>query len=223
MAATGVTSVLGVIGGLVALGTGAIHQPGLLSVAGWTTLVALLGSCSILLMSKLWERKEEDKPVFRFKQLTMGLLVGLIAFGIGQFLMVPWDAVSGPNSFIHQAPKEADISISFGDEDIEFNARHWQGFYDANGKPLLRHSYPTLHSSSVDCDGGGKVICFAQNRFSYGSVFMAVLMAHRPVADSVPTTLGHDHRGSMPSPSIVGALVDSSDRRPDPTNCSQIT
>lgn len=177
MTAAGVVAVLGVIGALVASGTGVIELPGVIAVAGWTTLVTFLGACAVLVMSKKWESKDEDKALFRFQQLTVGLLIGLIAYSMGDFLMVPWDAVSGPNSFIQQAAADADIELSFGDEDIEFNARHWRGFYDKQGNPLMPVflSYFALLFAGLRWWRQGDLL--RKSRFSYGSVFLAIVMA----------------------------------------------
>ncbi|MFO0923142.1 MAG: serine/threonine-protein kinase [Pirellulales bacterium] len=176
LSATGVLSVLAVIGGLVAMGTDSLQQPGLISVAVWCGAVTLLGTWTILFLGKGWETREEDRAIFRFKQLTAGLLIGAIAYGLSQFLMVPWDAVSGENSFIAQAAEEADIVIDFEDK-FDNNARHWKGFYDEQKSPLL----PAFVSYFALLFGGlrwwRQADSVRKSRFSYGGVLLAVIVA----------------------------------------------
>ncbi len=119
--------------------------------------MTLLGSWTVLLLGKKWESREEDRAIFRFKQLTAGLALGAIAYALSNYLMVPWDAVSGPNSFISKAALDADIHIEFEDK-FNHNARHWNGFYDKSGIPLFPPSSPTLLSSSEACVGGDRPI-----------------------------------------------------------------
>ena len=138
--------------------------------------MALLGSWTVLFLGKRWESREEDKAIFRFKQLTAGLVLGAIAYSLSNYLMVPWDAVSGPDSFIYRAAQEADISIVFEDK-FNNNARHWNGFYDKAGAPLL----PAFVSYFALLMGGlrwwRQADSVRKTRFSYGSVLLAVLVA----------------------------------------------
>ena len=222
LSATSVMAVLTVIGGLVAKGTGSMDEPGLRAVAVWTAIMALIGTCTILLLGKLWERKEEDKAVFRFQQLTAGLLIGFIAYSTSQYLSIPWETVSGPNSFIQQAAERADIVVSFG-EDFEYNARKWNGFYDAAGNPLM----PAFLSYFALLFGGirwwRQADILRKSRFRYGSVFLAILIAgFIQILVPFPQPWGMIIAGTMAIAIQLSARwTDSSNRHAEPSPTTQ--
>lgn len=195
LASASVLAVLGVIGGLVAMGTKTFDQPGLVSVSLWCGTMALLGSWTVLFLGKRWESREEDKAIFRFKQLTAGLVLGAIAYSLSNYLMVPWDAVSGPDSFIYRAAQEADISIDFEDK-FNNNARHWNGFYAQSRRPVASSFCVVLclvdgRFALVAAGGFGPKNAF-QLRFGVARRLGRGLNSnHHPVS----TALGHDHRG----------------------------
>jgi hypothetical protein len=117
ISSTYILGILGVIGGLVALGSNRHEQPGFLAAAVWTGAMSLIGCWTVLFLGKRWEAREEDRANFRFKQLAAGLGLGGVGYALSQFLMVPWTDVS----------KDAVIQ----------GIQHWNGFYDSRENPLL--------------------------------------------------------------------------------------
>jgi len=59
-----------------------------ISSAAWLWLVTVLGSWSVLVAGKFMEGSTGEQMRRRFALLVVGMLVGLIAFGLSQFLMV---------------------------------------------------------------------------------------------------------------------------------------
>ncbi len=61
---------------------------------GWMATVVLLASLGLLGMGKLWERDEGEGLPRRLVLAGVGAAVGLAAYGLGDFLMVPLDNVN---------------------------------------------------------------------------------------------------------------------------------
>lgn len=178
LSSTGIVGVLTVIGGLVFLASNSLSKPGLLAVAAWCTCMTLLGTWTVLLLTKFWESREEDKPIFRFKQLTAGLVLGAIAYGTSHFLMIPWDTISKSSGPIVAIEIEDDLEdIKVIESDIPGNARHWQGFYDENGNPLMPAFISYFGLLMFASRWWRQADIVRKSRFSYFSVFGAVFMA----------------------------------------------
>jgi eukaryotic-like serine/threonine-protein kinase len=89
----------------------------------WLALVGTIGSWAVLIPSKFWEGTRGDPVVRRVVLMTMGLLVGLFAWGSAEALMV-------------NVPPAAPTSISlFRHNEFNFN---FTGFYDTFGQPTFR-------------------------------------------------------------------------------------
>ncbi len=85
--------------------------------AAWLFLVGLAGTWAVLVPSKLWEGTEGEPILRRFTMMILGLAVGLLAFQVGQFLLVDLTPAAGfPPPPAYQLPS---------------------GFYAADGRPLL--------------------------------------------------------------------------------------
>jgi hypothetical protein len=54
----------------------------------WLTLVGILGSWAVMIPAKIWEGTETEQTARRFTMLVAGLLLGLAASGLAQFLSV---------------------------------------------------------------------------------------------------------------------------------------
>ena len=88
----------------------------------WLALVSTAGAWAILIPAKFWEGTRGDPVVRRVVLMTMGLFVGLFAWGTAQMLMV-------------NVPPVAPSSMSpFKNGELNFS-----GFYDSiDGQPTLR-------------------------------------------------------------------------------------
>lgn len=67
------------------------------SFGAWVTLTSIAASWSVLICGKLWENSVGEHLVRRFWMLATGLLVGLIAFGIGKGLELDYVNFSLPS------------------------------------------------------------------------------------------------------------------------------
>ncbi len=156
LASTGCVATLSVLGGLITMANNSMSSPGLMSGAVWTAVMTLIMAWSVLFLSKRWESQEEDRAVFRFKQMAFGILIGAIAYALGQHLVVPWSSIHQPHIIQSTLPK-------------------WNGFYDEAGEPMLP-AY-VAHFAAVM----GLVRWWRQadivrkNRFSFAAVIGALI------------------------------------------------
>lgn len=82
---------LTLVAGVIGLRRGPV---GAIEVApyGLMAVVGIVSSLSLLLMGKLWEREEGESLRRRIALAGLGAGMGLVAFGLGQHLMVPMNA-----------------------------------------------------------------------------------------------------------------------------------
>ena len=59
---------------------------GMVSGIAWTGIMSLLITWTVLFLSRRWETRSEDSIVFRFVQLTAGVLLGLISYSLQRLL-----------------------------------------------------------------------------------------------------------------------------------------
>lgn len=196
VAATGVVSVLSVIGYLAALAT---DRQGveLQSAAAWTAVMVCLSACGIIWFAKSWESEEEDGAVFRFKQLALGLVLGAIGFGLSQFLLVPWTDVHEPEILSGVSPQ------------------YWHGFYDETDDPIL----PAFLAYFAVLFGIARwwrnADAVRKRRFSFFSVFAAIVFAG--IAHCIvpfPQPWGMILAGGIAvTTQLASKWIDSSDRK----------
>jgi len=83
----------------------------------WLLLVGIVGSWAVLMPAKFWEGTRGDSLTRRCFLLTVGMGVGLFAYCVADWLMVPLPAASGyPQPFAYKLP---------------------ENFYSVDGRPLL--------------------------------------------------------------------------------------
>ena len=112
--------VIAVFTSLVAIfqvGSGTVGQPYVIGMI-WSAVMAFVCSMVAIMLSKRWQASEGDAAVRCFVQLTLGLGIGAIAYGLSEFLMVPWTTIANEN---------------FGDLPV----RRWRGFFAEDNSPLL--------------------------------------------------------------------------------------
>lgn len=112
-----VIAVLSGLAGLFQIGTGHAFQPLVVGMV-WAGLIALAIAWVSIALGKMWQREDGDWAIRAFVQLAGGFAIGALAFGLDQFLMVPWDSLA-------REPMSA-TSI-----------HRWQGFFGPAGQPLL--------------------------------------------------------------------------------------
>lgn len=106
----------------------------------WLGVMSTLNSWVVILLSRRWETKTEFPIIFRFSLLAAGLMLGLASYQISEYLMVPWERISGSPppvaSSIHQTLDPATNELVTELSEYKFNSS-WKGFYRADGAPLL--------------------------------------------------------------------------------------
>jgi eukaryotic-like serine/threonine-protein kinase len=116
----GSAAVIAVFSGLASLlgiGSGEPPQAMLVGMV-WAALVAVVISWTAISFGKRWQKEDGDWAIRRFALLTSGFAVGGFAYGLSEFLMVPWDSIA--------RERLGDIPI-----------HRWNGFFAADGTPLL--------------------------------------------------------------------------------------
>jgi serine/threonine protein kinase len=132
-----VSAVLAAVGGFLAINAGFLSSmrpelgtaPPWAAVA-WMGIMSVLSTWTILSLARRWESRTEDSIAFRFAMFIAGLILGAVSFQLSEYLLVPWEAISNPNS---------GIRIRVLDKNILENTynRTWKGFYDPQGIPTL--------------------------------------------------------------------------------------
>lgn len=115
--ATVVIAVFTTLVGLFQIGLGAAGQPFFVGLV-WSAAMAFVCSWVTMALSKQWQTSEGDSALRSFVQLTLGLAIGAVAYGVSHFLMVPWGVIAAEK---------------FGDLPVQ----HWHGFFAPDGTPLL--------------------------------------------------------------------------------------
>ncbi len=103
--------------GIFQVGSGTVGQPYVIGML-WSAVMAFVCSMVAITLGKRWQATEGDSAVRCFVQLTLGLGIGAIAYGLSEFLMVPWPAIAHDK---------------FGDLPVQ----RWRGFFAADNSPLL--------------------------------------------------------------------------------------
>jgi hypothetical protein len=117
----GSTMVMSILTGLASISplVSSGSQTGTVAACAWTALMALAVTWTVLTFSKLWETSDGDNATRRFSMLGAGLGLGLAAYGMNEFLAIPWSDL--PAVMTHS----------------DCVAQEWEGFYSSNGTPLL--------------------------------------------------------------------------------------
>jgi hypothetical protein len=124
----------------------------------WVAVVSLLTAWVAVGLGKRWQREEGDWAIRSFVQLTSGFAIGLVAFLLSNYLMVPWDEIA-------QMPTGRDLPVI-----------HWNGFFE-NGEPLLPAflAYFPLLMGSIQW--WKQVDPLRRSRFSFWAVIWSVIVA----------------------------------------------
>jgi len=160
-----VTAILAVGGGLLTLAKNQGNAPMLVSGIAWTGIMSLAMTWTILFLSRRWESKTEDSIVFRFAQLTAGILLGVGSFFLSEFLMVPWSEITTNQDF---------VVINAGSGNWNKN---WQGFYDGNSIPLLAGHIAYFGALMWIVRWWRQSDILRKNRFSVWAIAWSVAMA----------------------------------------------
>ncbi len=116
----GSAAVIAVFTTLVAvfqIGSGTIGQNYVVGLV-WSAVMSFVCAIVAMTLGKRWQTTEGDSAVRSFIQLTCGLGIGAIAFGLSNYLMVPWSSITAEQ---------------FG----ELPVHRWKGFFAADNSPML--------------------------------------------------------------------------------------
>ncbi len=120
-----VTAVIAVSAGMLTMAKNQGNATSLVTGIAWAGIMSLAMTWTTLFLSRRWESKIEDSIVFRFVQLTAGVLLGVLSYKLSEFLLVPWNEITTSQDF---------VVINTGERNWN---KSWQGFYDQNSMPLL--------------------------------------------------------------------------------------
>ena len=174
LGSTAVISVFSALAVLFQIGSGRQVQPLLMGMV-WVALVSLTTAWISIGLGKRWQREEGDWAIRSFVQLTSGFAIGLVAYMLSNYLMVPWEQIS-------QVPTGRDLPVV-----------HWNGFFDKD-RPLLPAflAYFPLLMGSIQW--WKQVDPLRRSRFSFWAVIWSVVVAScHPLDHPVSTTLDRHH------------------------------
>ncbi len=117
LGSAGVITVFSALAALFQLGGGQASQPLLMGTV-WAALVMLTIAWTAIGFGKRWQREEGDWAIRTFMQLTSGFVIGALAWGLANYLMIPWDSITRQQ--LGQIPTQ-----------------RWSGFFGPDGQPLL--------------------------------------------------------------------------------------
>lgn len=157
LGSTAVICVFCALAVLFQIGSGRQVQPLFMGMT-WVALVSLITAWVAVGLGKRWQREEGDWAIRSFVQLTFGFVIGLVAFLLSNYLMVPWDQIA-------QGPTGRDLPVI-----------QWNGFFE-NGEPSLPAflAYFPLLMGSIQW--WKQVDPLRRSRFSFWAVIWSVVVA----------------------------------------------
>jgi hypothetical protein len=152
-----VISVFSALAVLFQIGSGRQVQPLLMGMI-WVALVSLITAWIAIGLGKRWQRDEGDWAIRSFVQLTSGFAIGLVAYMLSNYLMVPWDQIS--------QERMGELPVT-----------RWNGFFGDNREPLLPAflAYFPLLMGSIQW--WKQVDPLRRSRFSFWAVIWSVVVA----------------------------------------------
>ncbi len=154
---TAVLAVFSTLATLFLIGNGDQIQPHVIGMV-WATLVALATTWTALAFGKRWQAEEGDWAIRSFVQLSSGFAIGLLAYFLADFLLVPWENITR--------------------ESLSDNAVHrWRGFFDAQERPLLPAYLAYFPLVMGLIHWWKQVDPLRRTRFSFWSVIWSVIAA----------------------------------------------
>ena len=160
-----VTAVLAVSGGMLTVARYDGNASPLISGIAWVGIMSLAMTWTMLFLSRRWESRSEDSIVFRFVQLTVGVLLGIGSYSLSEFLMVPWSDIATNQNF-----------VVINDGNTMWN-RSWKGFYDQNSMPMLAGHIAYFGSLMWIIRWWRQSDILRKNRFSAWTIAWSVAMA----------------------------------------------
>ncbi|MFN3190056.1 MAG: serine/threonine-protein kinase [Aureliella sp.] len=157
VSSTAVVAVFSTLAALFLVGQGSQLQPMMIGMI-WASLVALATAWTSIALGKRWQREEGDWAIRSFVQLTSGFAIGALAYGLADFLMLPWDSITRENF--------SDIPVT-----------RWKGFFDANEAPLLPAYLAYFPLVMGLIHWWKQVDPLRRTRFSFWSVIWSVVAA----------------------------------------------
>lgn len=159
-----VTAVLALSGGLLTVARDIPNSTAVVTGIAWTGIMSLVMTWTVLFLTRRWESRAEDSIVYRFVQLSAGVLLGVASYSLSEFLMVPWQEISSQES------------VSIIADDQMWN-RSWKGFYDEHSIPLLAGHVAYFGSLMWIVRWWRQSDILRKNRFSILAIVWSVAMA----------------------------------------------
>jgi len=160
-----VTAVIAISAVMLTMARNQGNATSLVSGIAWTGIMSLAMTWTMLFLARRWESKSEDSIVFRFVQLTAGVMLGIASFSLSEFLMVPWSEITTSQNF-----------LVIDDGKALWN-KSWQGFYDQNSMPLLAGHIAYFGALMWIVRWWRQSDILRKNRFSFWAIAWSVAMA----------------------------------------------
>jgi hypothetical protein len=160
-----VTAVIAVSAAMLTIAKDQGNSTSLVSGIAWTGIMSLAMTWTMLFLTRRWESKAEDSIVFRFVQLTAGVMLGVASYSLSEFLMVPWSEITTSQNF-----------VVINDGKSLWN-KSWQGFYDQNSMPLLAGHIAYFGALMWIVRWWRQSDILRKNRFSLWAIAWSVAMA----------------------------------------------
>ena len=158
-------AVISVCGGMLTLARSEGNATPLVSGIAWAGIMTLAMTWTMLFLARRWESKAEDSVVFRFVQLSAGVLLGIGSYSLSEFLMVPWSDIASTQNF-----------VVINDGNTMWN-KSWKGFYDQDSMPLLAGHIAYFAGLMWIVRWWRQSDILRKNRFSVWAIAWSVAMA----------------------------------------------
>ena len=160
-----VTAVITVCAGMLTIAKDEGNAMPMVSGIAWAGIMSLGMTWTTLFLARRWESKPEDSIVFRFVQLTAGVLLGIASYSLSEFLMVPWSDIASTQNY-----------VVINDGNTVWN-KSWKGFYDQESMPLLAGHIAFFGGLMWMVRWWRQSDVLRKNRFSVWAIAWSVAMA----------------------------------------------
>jgi eukaryotic-like serine/threonine-protein kinase len=174
LGASAVICVFSFLAGLFLLGNQQPLQPVIMAMI-WTAIVSLITAFVAIGLGKHWQTSDGDWPIRSFIQLTAGFAIGLLAFGVANYLMV-WPTLAGDSANLGLVQLDGRPVAAFDFHLTSNDSRKWSAFTD--GSNLLLPAYLAYFPLLMGLVGWWRQVDpLRRVRFSIWAVIWSMLMA----------------------------------------------
>lgn len=174
LGATAVIFVFSFLAGLFLLGNQQPLQPVIMAMI-WTAVVSLVTAFVAIGLGKHWQTTDGDWPIRSFIQLTAGFAIGLVAYGVANYLMV-WPTLASDSSNLGLIQLDGRPVAAFDFHLTSNDSRQWTAFTD--GSNILLPAYLAYFPLLMGLVGWWRQVDpLRRVRFSIWAVIWSMLVA----------------------------------------------